>query len=96
LVLVAGGYALYGLVNGPVETLQQVLLGDATPESQRIEAFSWVFSLMWAGFGVGTTVGGRLVGDGDPGGALYAAAVAQVVVAFVAFVGVRRPHHGDT
>jgi MFS family permease len=96
LVLVAGSYALYGMVNGPVETLQQVLLGDSTPESQRIEAFSWVFSLMWAGFGIGTTVGGRLVGDGDPGGALYAAAGAQALVALVAFTRITRPYHGDT
>jgi MFS family permease len=96
LVLVAGSYALYGVVNGPVETLQQVLLGDATPESQRIEAFSWVFSLMWAGFGIGTTVGGQLVGDGDPRGALYAAAAAQMLVALVAFTGISRPYHRDT
>jgi MFS family permease len=91
LVLVAGCYVLYGVMNGPVETLQQVLLGEATPESQRIEAFSWVFSLMWAGFGIGTTVGGRVVSDGDPGGALYAAAAAQALVACVALrVGRRR------
>jgi len=91
LVLVAATYTLYGLVNGPVETLQQMLVGDVTPEGQRIEAFAWVFSIMWAGFGIGTTVAGRLVSDGQPGGALYAAAVAQVVVAVVALrVGRRR------
>jgi hypothetical protein len=84
LVLVAATYALYGLVNGPVETLQQVLVGDVTPEGQRIEAFAWVFSVMWAGFGVGTTIAGRLVSDGQPGGALYAAAIAQAVVVVVA------------
>jgi MFS family permease len=84
LVLVAAAYSLYGLVNGPVETLQQLLVGDVTPEGQRIEAFAWVFSLMWAGFGIGTTVGGQLVGDGDPGGALYAAAAAQLLVALIA------------
>jgi MFS family permease len=96
LVLVAASYTLYGLVNGPVETLQQVLVGDVTPDGQRIEAFAWVFSVMWAGFGIGTTVAGRLVSDGQPGGALYAAAVVQALVALVALAGMRRPHHTDT
>ena len=95
LVLVAATYTLYGLVNGPVETLQQVLVGDVTPEGQRIEAFAWVFSVMWAGFGIGTTVAGRLVTDGEPAGALYAAAAAQVLVAIVA-TGMRRPYHRET
>jgi MFS family permease len=96
LVLVAAIYVVYGLVTGPVETLQQVLVGDATPEGQRIEAFAWVFSVMWAGFGIGTTVGGRLVTDGDPGGALYAGALAQAAVAVVALAGMRRTHDTDT
>jgi len=96
IVLVAVAYVLYGLVNGPVETLQQVLIGDAAPVGRRIEAFAWVYSVMWAGFGVGTTVAGRLVHDGAPGGALYAAACAQVLVALVAMAGMRRPHDRDT
>ncbi|TDV54049.1 MFS transporter [Actinophytocola oryzae] len=96
LVLVAATYTLYGLVNGPVETLQQLLVGDLTPEGQRIEAFAWVFSVMWAGFGIGTTVAGRLVSDGDPGGALYAAAPAQGVVAIVALAVLSRPHDTET
>jgi MFS family permease len=96
LVFVAASYTLYGLVNGPVETLQQVLVGDVSPEGQRIEAFAWVFSVMWAGFGIGTTVAGRLVDDGAPAGALYAAAGAQVLVTLVALAGLRRPHHTDT
>ena len=95
-VVLAIAYVGYGLVNGPVETLQQVLVGDATPEGQRIEAFAWVFSVMWAGFGIGTTVAGRLVGDGAPAGALYAAAGAQVLVTVVALAGMRRTHNMDT
>jgi MFS family permease len=96
LVLVAALYTVYGLVNGPVETLQQVLVGEFTPESQRIEAFAWVFSLMWAGFGIGTTVAGGLVDDGQPSGALYAAAVGQVLVAAVALTALRRPYNTAT
>ena len=89
-VLVAIGYAVYGLVNGPVETLQQVLVGESTPEGQRIEAFAWVFSVMWAGFGIGTTVAGQLASDGRPGPPLFAAAAAQTVVTVVALAGMRR------
>ena len=96
ILLVAVAYVVYGLVTGPVETLQQVLIGDATPDGQRIEAFAWVFSVMWAGFGIGTTVAGGLVDDGAPGGALYAAACAQLLVALVALAGMRRPHDTDT
>lgn len=96
VVLLAVAYVVYGLVTGPVETLQQVLVGDTTPEGQRIEAFAWVFSVMWAGFGIGTTVAGRLVDDGAPDGALYAAACAQALVALVALAGMRRTHNMDT
>ncbi|GAB1509865.1 MFS transporter [Actinophytocola sp. KF-1] len=96
LVLLAGVYVVYGLVNGPVETLQQVLVGDTAPDGQQIEAFAWVFSVMWAGFGVGTTVAGRLVDDGAPSGALYAAACAQALVALAALAGMRRTHNTDT
>jgi MFS family permease len=96
IVLVAVAYVVYGLVTGPVETLQQVLIGDASPDGQRIEAFAWVFSVMWAGFGIGTTVAGQLVDDGAPAGALYAAACAQALVALVAMAGMRRPHDRDT
>ncbi|MFC4856639.1 MFS transporter [Actinophytocola glycyrrhizae] len=96
LALVVVAYVVYGLVTGPVETLQQILVGDATPDGQRIEAFAWVFSVMWAGFGVGTTVAGLLVDDGAPTGALYTAACAQLLVALIALTGMRRPHDRDT
>jgi MFS family permease len=95
-LVVLFAYTAYGLVNGPVETLQQLLVGDLTPDGQRIEAFAWVFSVMWAGFGIGTTVAGRLVGDGQPSGALHAAAVAQGLVALIALTLLSRPHNTNT
>lgn len=91
-VLVAVAYAVYGVFNGPVETLQQVLIGDVTPDGQRIEAFSWVFSVMWAGFGIGTSVAGQLASDGNPGPPLFAAVAAQTLIVAVAMAGMRRPH----
>lgn len=84
LVVVGAMYLVYGLVNGPVETLGQVLLGDLSPEDQRIETFAWAFSIMWAGFGIGTTVAGQLAGDGRLLPPLLAAAAAQVLIAVVA------------
>lgn len=96
LAVVAASYTGYGLVNGPVETLQQVLIGDVAAESQRIEAFAWVFSVMWAGFGVGTTVAGGVVSAGEPARALYAGAVVQALVAVVALAGLRRTHDTNT
>jgi len=96
VVLIAAVFLSYGFVNGPVETLKQMLVGDVAPDGQRIEAFAWVFSVMWAGFGIGTTVAGRLAGDGETGPPLFAAATAQVLVALIAMAGMRRTHHGDT
>jgi MFS transporter len=84
VVLVGAVFLVYGLVNGPVETLTQVLLGDLSPDGQRIEVFAWAFSVMWAAFGIGTTVAGRLVGDGDIVPPLLACVAAQVLIALVA------------
>lgn len=99
MLVVALVFVGYGLLNGPVETLQQVLVGDVSPSGQRIEVFSWVFSVMWAGFGIGTTVAGRLAEDGDTAAPLFAAAAAQLLIAVVAWLnvaGLRRPHPRDT
>ncbi|MCT2585005.1 MFS transporter [Actinophytocola gossypii] len=90
LVLVGLVFAVVGLCTGPVETLQQLLIGEHSRDDQRIEAFAWVFSTMWVGFGVGTTVAGQLAGPGVSGPALLAAGLAQlgiVVLAAVRFRG---------
>jgi hypothetical protein len=72
-----------------VETVQQVLVGEVSERRQRIEAFAWVFSVMWAGFGVGTTVAGRLVELGGTGRTLLAATLAQLTIATLAAVSTR-------
>ncbi|OLF18632.1 MFS transporter [Actinophytocola xanthii] len=90
LAAIAAVFAGFGLLNGPVETLQQVLIGELSPPGQRIEAFAWVFSVMWAGFGIGTTVAGQLAAPGTTGPMLLAAAVAQAAVVPLAAVGLRR------
>lgn len=84
LVLIAAAFAVFGLLTGPVETVQQVLVGEVSAPGQRIEAFAWVFSVMWAGFGVGTTVAGRLAELGGTTWTLLVAAGAQLAIALVA------------
>lgn len=58
-----------GLVSGARDTLQQLVLGNATPVRHRTEAFAWMSTFMWVGNGIGTAVAGQLVarshGHGD-------------------------------
>jgi MFS family permease len=93
-VAVGAAFLAAGLLTGPVETVQQVLVGEVSAVGQRIEAFAWVFAVMWAGFGVGTTVAGRLAELGGTAATLLAAAGGQlaiVVVAALSVAGLRRP-----
>jgi MFS family permease len=99
MVLVGVVFVLFGLANGPVETLKQVLIGEVSPEHQRIEVFSWVFSIMWLGFGLGTVVAGLLAESGEAAPTLLVATAAQLVavlVTVVAVAGLRRPHPVNT
>jgi hypothetical protein len=77
MILLGGIFAMYGLMSGPAETMKQLLLGDAAPENQRVEAFSWAFSVLWLGYGLGATVAGQLAGDGATAPPLLAATAAQ-------------------
>jgi MFS family permease len=94
LVWIGAAFLAAGLCTGPVETVQQVLIGEISSPAQRIEAFAWVIAVMWAGFGVGTTVAGRLAETGGTTATLLAGALAQcaiVVVAALGGTGLRRP-----
>jgi hypothetical protein len=91
---VGAAFLAAGLLTGPVETVQQVLVGEVSAAGQRIEAFAWVFAVMWAGFGVGTTVAGRLAELGGTTATLLAGAGGQLAIASVAALagaGLRRP-----
>lgn len=98
-VAIGAAFLVAGLLTGPVETVQQVLVGEVSSPGQRIEAFAWVFAVMWAGFGVGTTVAGRLatvgptVASGTTATLLAAAAgqLATVLVTALSVAGLRRP-----
>jgi predicted MFS family arabinose efflux permease len=98
-IVVGTAFVLFGLANGPVETVKQVLIGEVSPAHQRIEVFSWVFSIMWLGFGLGTTVAGQLAESGRAAPTMLVAAAAQLVavlVTVVAVAGLRRPHPANT
>ncbi|MBE1587363.1 MFS transporter [Nonomuraea angiospora] len=79
---------LVGLVTGPRDAVVPALLADHTPARYRTEVFAWLNTFMWAGYGLGTAVAGRLTGPHDTGaaafGAAAAAAVAGAVLAVVA------------
>jgi len=93
-VAIGAAFLAAGLLTGPVETVQQVLVGEVSAAGQRIEAFAWVFAMMWAGFGIGTTVAGRLAESAGTAATLLAAASGQlaiVLVAALSVAGLRRP-----
>ena len=93
-VAIGAAFLTAGLLTGPVETVKQLLVGDLSTAGQRIEAFAWAFAVMWAGFGIGTTVAGRLAESGGTAATLLAAAGGQlaiVLVAALSVAGLRRP-----
>jgi hypothetical protein len=70
-----------------------VLIGEASPAHQRIEVFSWVFSVMWLGFGLGTTVAGQLASSAETTATLLVAAGAQTLAVIVTTVRTRSLSH---
>lgn len=65
-----------GLLGGPRDTLQQLLVGDVAAPEYRTEAFAWLSTIMWVSYGLGTALGGQLasISGGDGSAALRAAA----------------------
>ncbi|GAA0934548.1 MFS transporter [Nonomuraea longicatena] len=106
-VLAAGAWApgfaslavlitLVGLVTGPRDAVIPALLADHTPGRYRTEVFAWLNTFMWAGYGLGTAVAGRLTGPQDTGAtALAAAAGATVAAAILAVVANRLTTRAD-
>ena len=87
LALLAAAFAAIGLVEGPRDALEQVMLGDATQPRYRTETFAWLNTFMWAGYGLGTSATGALVGggvDGSGAAALLAGAAACALAAAIA------------
>jgi MFS family permease len=95
MVLAGAVFAAFGLVNGPVETVKQVLIGEGSPAHQRVEVFSWVFSVMWLGFGLGTTVAGLVSSAGETGPALMVATGAQLLAVALTAAWLRNAAFAD-
>ncbi|MFK4042757.1 MFS transporter [Nonomuraea wenchangensis] len=70
---------LAGLVTGPRDAVVPALLAAHAPARYRTEVFAWLNTFMWAGYGLGTAVAGRLTGLHDTGGAAFGAAAAAAV-----------------
>jgi MFS family permease len=88
LVLLVLLFGLAGLVTGPLECVEQLLLSDAGPPAYRTEVFAWLNTFMWTGYGVGTAVSGLLVRPTATGRPFLVAA-AVLVAAGVAAIAVR-------
>ncbi|MBM7775512.1 MFS family permease [Actinokineospora baliensis] len=82
--LVAGLVAVIGLVDGMRTGLQQVMISDRAPDHWRAETFSWLNSLMWVGYALGSALAGRLVSPAGAVGAFTAAAAVLGVASLVA------------
>ncbi|GAA3794476.1 MFS transporter [Sphaerisporangium flaviroseum] len=89
-VLLGGGWApgfltlavlitLVGLVTGPRDAVVPTLLAEHATGRYRTEVFAWLNTFMWAGYGLGTALAGRLTGPHDTGSAAFAAAAAAAV-----------------
>ncbi|SDL84352.1 MFS transporter [Nonomuraea jiangxiensis] len=83
-----------GLVTGPRDALQPVLLADHAPARYRTEVFAWLNTFMWTGYGVGTAVAGRLTGPHDSGAAAFAAAAAAALAGAILTAVAYRPTPG--
>ncbi|MEU4392719.1 MFS transporter [Kribbella sp. NPDC023855] len=60
LPLIGVFFLAAGLVGGVRDTVNQVVLTETAPAAYRTEAFAWLSTCMWLGFGLGTTVAGYL------------------------------------
>lgn len=73
-----------GLVTGPRDAVLPVLLADTTPARYRTEVFAWLTTFTWVGYGVGTTVAGRLTLPHDGGTTAFGVAAVATLLAAVA------------
>ncbi|MEU3265718.1 MFS transporter [Streptomyces bacillaris] len=84
LPFLAAAFALTGLVSGARDTLEQTLLGDASPNHQRTETFAWLTTFMWAGFALGSAAAGQLTTRLNPAAPYLAGAAACLAATLTA------------
>jgi MFS family permease len=80
------GYLAAGLAGGARDTVNQLLLTGTAPPAYRTEAFAWLGTFMWAGFGLGTATAGQLQDRAGSTAVYVAAAGAALLAAALAAV----------
>lgn len=66
LVVIGGLYLAAGLVSGGRDALNQFVIADYTPARYRTEAFAWLNTFMWMGYGLGPPSLGRWKSTSGP------------------------------
>ena len=89
---VTGLYLVAGVASGGRDTLNQLVLGQGTAAVHRTEAFAWLGTFMWAGYGAGTAVAGQIAAGGAAGAIHIAAAGSALLAAVVVRRLPRAPH----
>ncbi|MEH6415872.1 MFS transporter [Pseudomonas sp. CGJS7] len=83
-----------GLIGGARDTLNQLALSRYAPAAQRTEAFAWLATFMWGGYGIGTWVAGHAQ-QGSGTGAVFAAAACASALAAAGAACLRAPSDED-
>lgn len=81
VLLIGLFYVAAGLVGGVRDTVNQVVLTETAPAVYRTEAFAWLSTLMWLGFGLGTTVGGQVESHLGTASVFLTAAISAAIAA---------------
>jgi MFS family permease len=81
-----------GLASGGRDTANQLAVNHLARPEHRTEIFSWLSTVMWAGFGIGTAGAGLLQTHAGTRWIFFTAAAASAVAAVIVRFGV---HFGD-
>jgi MFS family permease len=93
LAVICGLYLAAGLVSGGRDALNQIVIADYTPAVYRTEAFAWLTTFMWMGYGVGTSVAGQ-VEEHIGTSAIYPTGATAGLIAAIVVTFVRYPSQG--
>lgn len=79
-------YLCAGILGGARDAIGQLAVGRTAAEGYRTEAFSWLTSFMWAGYGLGTLSAGWVAADFGRDAIYAMAAMASLAAASVALI----------
>lgn len=78
LVVSSALLVLIGMVNGPADAIESLLVGEYSPEHAQSQAFALLVAANWVGFAAGSAVGGAAVEHVSIGFAATCAAIAAL------------------